>query len=147
MWSEGPRVCFCLPEPPSLFTCSSGFSLEWGSKCGPGSARTSGQRRREVITSWSCCGKLKKSAQCTRHLASGWPCPFYYPPRPSLRQTGTPKTDAAAGLQVFLEGEERNRRCCLTPLVPKPQLTLQSSVAWWQSVRRTERVRSEETSG
>lgn len=126
-WVSG--VCFCLPKPLPLVTCSSGFSPVWSSRWGARPAKTTGQRGKEVNTPWSLLYEAEEACSvCPSSclwlaLSILPPCP----PHPEAHWDPR-KTDAAARLQVFLGVEERDKRCCLTPVLPKLQLTMQSSV-------------------
>lgn len=77
-----------------------------------------------------CCGKLEKPVQRAHPLASGWPCP---PSLPCPEAQWDPRRAGAAARALSFPGGG-DRRCRLTPALPKPQLAVRSSVGGWEPV-------------
>lgn len=82
------------------------------------------------IAPWSLPWKTAEACSVAHPCASGWPCPSGHPLCPAQRPTGTREEQVQQpGLRAILGGD---RRCRLTPALPKPQLAVRSSMGGWE---------------
>lgn len=139
MGSSAGSLCLPAPAPWSLALQASARRRVLG--------RKTGQRGREVIAPWSLLWKIEEAclvcpSSCLWLALSILPSsPTHSEARWDPRRAG-----AAARFQAFLGRGEKDRWCCLTPVLPKPQLTVQSSVEGWEPVTEGQRVGSGKTS-